>query len=99
MVNESSDKKAKGTKKCLIKQRLQFEDYKKCLQNNKIILESEQRFKSKVNNVFIEEVNKIVLSSNDNSRLQTFDEIISYPYGVKPGKVYKKELLQYLNMK
>ena len=52
-----------------------------------------------MNNVFIEEVNKIVLSSNDNSRLQTFDEIISYPYGVKPGKVYKKELLQYLNMK
>ena len=40
MNNESSDKKVKGTKKCLIKRRLKFEDYKKCLQNNKIILES-----------------------------------------------------------
>ena len=52
-----------------------------------------------MHNVFIEEVNKIALSSNDNKRLQTFDGIISYPYGANPGKVYKKELLQYLNIK
>ena len=51
-----------------------------------------------MHNVFIEEVNKIALSSNDNKRLQTFDGIISYPYGANPGKVYKKELLQYLNI-
>ena len=32
------NKKAKGTKKCVIKRRLMFENYKDCLFNNKIIL-------------------------------------------------------------
>ena len=35
-----SDKKAKGTKKCIIKRRLKFNDYKDCLLNNEIILKS-----------------------------------------------------------
>ena len=33
----SSDNKAKGTKKCVIKRRLTFIDYKNCLQNNETI--------------------------------------------------------------
>ena len=40
MNNGNSDKKAKGTKKCAIKQRLKFDDYKNCLLNNEIILKS-----------------------------------------------------------
>ena len=40
MDNGNSDKKAKGTKKCVIKQRLKFDDYKNCLLNNEIILKS-----------------------------------------------------------
>ena len=39
-------KKAKRTKKCVIKRRLKFNDYKDCLLNNVIILKSQQRFKS-----------------------------------------------------
>ena len=35
--DDSSDKKAKGTKKCLIKQKIKFEDNKNSLQNNKTI--------------------------------------------------------------
>ena len=31
--------------------------------------------------MFIEEVNKIALSSNDDKRLQTFNKITTYPYG------------------
>ena len=42
----NSDKKAKGTKKCVIKRRLKFNDYKNCLLNNEILLKSQQRFKS-----------------------------------------------------
>ena len=38
MDDGNSDKKAIGTKKCLIKQRLKFNDYKNCLLNNEIIL-------------------------------------------------------------
>ena len=35
------NKKAKGTKKCVIKRRLMFENYKDCLFKNKIILKSQ----------------------------------------------------------
>ena len=40
-----SDKKAKGAKKCVVKRRLKFNDYKDCLLNNKIVLKSQQRVK------------------------------------------------------
>ena len=40
------NKKAKGTKKCVIKRRLMFENYKDCLLNDKTILISQQRFNS-----------------------------------------------------
>ena len=36
----SGDRKVKATKKCVLKRRVKFEDYKKCLQNNKMILRS-----------------------------------------------------------
>ena len=39
------NKKAKGTKKCVIKRRLMIENYTDCLFNDKIILKSQQRFK------------------------------------------------------
>ena len=51
------------------KRRLKFEDHKKCSQNNKNILRSQQRFKRKTHNVFTEEVNRISLSRNDDKRL------------------------------
>ena len=44
----NSGKKAKGMeKKCAIKRILNFRDYKDYLLNNKLILNSQQRFKSK----------------------------------------------------
>ena len=39
-------KKAKGTKKCIIKKMLGFDDYKKCLFEKEKVLKSQQRFKS-----------------------------------------------------
>ena len=46
MDDGNIDKKAKGTKKYGIKQRLKINDYKDCLLNNEIILKSQQKFKS-----------------------------------------------------
>ena len=43
-------KKTNRTKKCIIKRRLKFEEYNKCLQNNKIMLRSQQWFKSEAYN-------------------------------------------------
>ena len=48
--------------------------------NDKIILKSQQRFKSDHHKVYTEEVNNIPLSSNDDKRLQTFYGIETYPY-------------------
>ena len=61
-------KKAKSTKKCVIKKMLKFEDYKKCLFDHETMLKSQQRFKSENHEVYTENINKIALSSNDDKR-------------------------------
>ena len=45
------NKKAKGTKRCVLKRILKFNDYKDSLFKNEIILKSQQRFKSEALNV------------------------------------------------
>ena len=75
------DKKAKGTKKCIIKKKIKFNDYKKCLFNDELILKSQQRFISKKHDVYTENVNKIALSNNDDKRIVSSNKISSYPYG------------------
>ena len=59
MEDDSEAKKAKRTKKCVIKRMLKFNDYKDWLLNDEIILKSQQRFKSEAHNVYTEEINKI----------------------------------------
>ena len=89
----SKHKKAKGTKRDIIKRELKFENYKDSLINDKIILKSQQRFKSDHHKVYTEEVNKIALSSNDDKRLQTFNRITTYPYGTNAFKVCESEMM------
>ena len=81
-------KEAKGTKKCVIKRRIKFKDYKKCLLNNKTILKPQQKFKSEAQvNILKKLINKIA----DDKTLETFDRIKSYPYGISTGKVCKTD--------
>ena len=65
--NDKIDKKAKGTKKCIL--------------NDKVILKSQQKFISKKHDVYTEDVNKIALSNDDDKRIISSDKITSYPYG------------------
>ena len=58
-------KKAKGTKKYVVKKMLRFEEYKKCLFINGKVLKSQQRFKS-------ENHSKIALSCDHDKRIVTF---------------------------
>ena len=74
MDDDSEHKKTKGTKKCIIKRRFMFKNYIGRLLNNKIILQSQQRFKSDRHNVYTVQVNKIALSSNHDKRLKTLIE-------------------------
>ena len=83
----SVHKRAKGTKKCIIKREIMFEHYKDCLFNSKTIIKSQQRFRSDHHRVYTEEVNKIALSSNDDKRLQTYDKVTTHPYGTNLFKV------------
>ena len=79
--NDKIDKKAKGTKKHVIQKLIKFDDYKKCLVNDKVILKSQQRFISNKHEVYTEHVNKIALSNDDDKRVVSSNKITSYPYG------------------
>ena len=92
MDDGSNHKKAKGTKKCVIKRKLMFKNYKDCLFNNKTVYRSQGRFRSYYHDAYIE-VNKIVLSSNDDERLQTFDRITTYQYGTNTFKACESEMM------
>ena len=54
MDDNSEVKKSEGTKKCVIKRELMFENHKDCLLNDKIILKPQQRFKSNNHNIYIQ---------------------------------------------
>ena len=79
ITDGSVHKRAKGTKKCIIKREIMFEHYKDCLFNSKTIIKSQQIFRSDHHKVQTEEVNKIALTSNDHKRLQTYNKITIYP--------------------
>ena len=72
--------KKQNEQKCVIKRRLKFNDYKNCLLNDEMLLKSQQRLKSQADKVYTEKVSKIVLSGNNDKRLQTFDIITTYGY-------------------
>ena len=87
-------KKLKEQNKCVTKRRLMFENYRDSLFNNKIVITRSQfRFKSDHYNVYTEEINKIVLNSSDNKRLQTFDGITTYPYDGNAFKVCENGMM------
>ena len=55
---------------------------KEFIKNSKLILKTQQRFRSEKHNVFTEEINKIALSSNDDKRIQSIDSIETYAHGM-----------------
>ena len=93
MYDNSEVKKSKGTEKSVMKRKTMFENYTDCLFNDKIILKSQQRFKSDRYKVYTEESNKIALSSDDDKRLQTFNRVTTYPYRILPVKVCKSKMM------
>ena len=92
MDGGSDHKIAKGTKKCVIKQKCMFGNDKDCLFNNKdhAVYRSREKFKSYYHDVYKEEVNGIALSSYNDKRLQTYDKITTYPYGTSEMMMINK---------
>ena len=60
------------------------------------MLRLQQSFRSKKYSVFID--NKIVLSANDDKRIQSIDSIKTYTYGTSNDLVFKKEEVKYNNI-
>ena len=73
--NRIANKKAKGTRKCVVKRKILFNNHLDSLFKNKVLYRSQQRFRSDHHKVYTKEVNKIALSSNDDKRKQTFDKV------------------------
>ena len=51
------------------------------LLDDEVILKSQQRFISKKHDVYTENIDKIVLSNNDDKRIVSSNKISSYPHG------------------
>ena len=48
---------------------IKFDDYKKCLLNDEVILKSQQSFISNKHDIYTEDVNKRALSNDDDKRI------------------------------
>ena len=69
------------------------ENHKEFIRDNKIILKSQQRIRSKKDNAFTEKVNKIAVSANDDKRIQLIDSIGTYAYGTSKNLAFKLKKL------
>ena len=78
-IHES--KRANGTKKCITKKELTYQDFKDAVENDTIKRNTQYRFRSDHHFVFSEKINKIPISSNVDKRIQVFDKSTRYQYG------------------
>ena len=69
-------KKAKGTKKCIVKRETTFKNYIDALFNDELIIKSQQRF-----------------------RIQKFDRVTTFPYGMNVLKICENEMRYKLQRK
>ena len=60
----------------------------------KVILKTQRRFKNERHNVFIEEINRMDLSSNDDKRMQLVNSIETCAYGMSKDLIWKNEKLK-----
>ena len=74
-------KKCKGIKKCVTKNNITFEDYETCLFKNIKQLRKMNVFRSRLHDVYSEEINKIALSANDDKRIILKDGIHIMAHG------------------
>ena len=91
------NKKAKGTKKCVVKHTITFNNYVQALFNDKKILRTQYTFRSDHHKVYTQKINKIALSNNDDKRIKPYDKITSCPYGYienanNTSKILKEEV-------
>ena len=70
-------------------------DCKEFIKSNRLISKTQE---SEINNVFIEEINKIALNSNDDKIIQSIDLIETFAYGTSKDLVSKKQEIKCNNI-
>ena len=87
---------------CLEKKKIYVDclkEDKKEFAKNKLMLKTQQRFKSERHNIFTEVINKIALTSSDDKRMQSVGSIERYAYGTSKDLICKKEKIKRNNIK
>ena len=79
-TGSAESKKCKGIKKCVVKATISFEDYKNGLLSREASYRFQLMFRSSKHEVRTLEVNKLVLSRDDDKRI-TINEISSLARG------------------
>ena len=67
------------------------EDYQGLKKNKKLILKTQQWFKSERHIFFTEKVNKVVLNANDDKRTHSINLVETYAYGMRKDLICEKE--------
>ena len=81
LLGNKEQKKCKGIKKSVTRNNISFLDYETCLFNNTKQLRKMNVFRSRLHDVYTEEVNKIALSANDDKRIILKDGIHTMAHG------------------
>ena len=80
-LSGKESKKLKGIKKCIIRETLGFNDYKRCLFERKDVHRKQMTFKSNLHEISTIETNKIALNSKDDKRIACEDQIHTVAHG------------------
>ena len=82
----------------LEKNKLDVDSPNEFIKNNKLMLKTQQIFKSERHNVFTGKTNKIALSSNNDKKMQSIDSIETYVCEMNKDVICKEEEIKYNNI-
>ena len=80
-LHEKEHKRCKGVKRNVVAKSITHEDYKNCLMTKKEQLRKMNVIRSHLHEIYIEEINKVALSANDDKRIILEDGIHTLVYG------------------
>lgn len=79
--SKKENKKCKGVKEAVVKSKISFNDYKRCLFSGNKLYRQMNVFRSRKHEIFTEEINKVALSADDDKRIILPDKVNTLAYG------------------
>ena len=80
-LDESEDRRCKGTKRCVVTETLTFDDYEKCLFESKTMYREQMLFEHRKHQVYTVSKCKIDLNRDDDKRVIREDDITTLARG------------------